>query len=864
MEKLRELMISENIKEENDESFITIKGAKHHNLKNISIKVPKNKLVVFTGVSGSGKSTLVFDIIHGEAQRRFMNGLSTFERRNIGKLEKPKVEYISGITPSIAIEQKSVSNNPRSTVGTLTEISDYMRLLYSRIGIRICPECGIEIKKLLYKNNSNQCPNCHTIIKPLLSQHFSSNTPQGMCPNCKGLGSTPQIDLEVLIENENLSILDGALKWYGNLRENNKSTWPIGSLDVVYNHYNIDIETPWKELPEDFKKIILFGSGEEKLNFPAVYGGGNTLKPVKGVASEIERLYFETSSEATRKKYAQYMSFKTCPVCHGNKLSQEALNVKINGKTICDVLNMSIKELLEFIKNIYEYADESVFNIGKDVIMEIYKRSSFLNNVGLHYLTLNRTAPTLSGGEGQRVRLATALSSQITGITYILDEPSTGLHPRDLKNLIYTLKKLRDNGNTVIVVEHDEDIIKYADYIVDIGPYAGVLGGKVVAEGSIDDIKNNEYSLTGKYLSGILQVNEEVETENKSKEDNLKNSGLKFNETLEYTEEIKFLSLKGACHNNLKNINVDFPLNKLTCVTGVSGSGKSSLISETLEPLLENLLNKGHNKVGKYDEITGYESLDKVINVSQEPIGRTPRSNPATYIGVFDKIRKVFSETSYAHEHKMNADYFSFNSDKGRCPYCQGQGQIKVEMHFLPDVWIECDECNGKRFKDEVLENKINGKNIADVLEMDVDEALDFFKEYKDIYNILKVLKDVGLGYIKLGQSATTLSGGEAQRVKLAKELSRKTKGKTVYIFDEPTNGLHFNDIKQLLNIFRRLLHDGHTLIVIEHNIDIINCADWIVDIGPEGGNGGGYLIAEGNLNNVKNCKSSFTAKFIK
>ena len=849
MEKLRNLIINDNLEKEYEENVITIKGAKHHNLKDVNLKIPKNKFIVFTGVSGSGKSTLVFDIIHGESQRRFMNGLSTFERRNIGKFEKAKVEYISGLTPSIAIEQKSVSNNPRSTVGTLTEISDYMRLLYSRIGIRKCEKCGIEIKTLLYKKTENKCPNCKTPIQPLLSHHFSSNTPQGMCPHCKGLGVTPQIDLDILIENENASIMDGALKWFGNLRENNKTTWIIGPLDVIFKHYNMDIDTPWKDLPKYFREIILYGSGDEKIEIPSAYGNKTILKPIRGVASEIERLYFETSSEITRKKYAEYMTFKTCKVCNGTKLSQKALNVRIDGKTICDVFNMSIREALDFIKNVYECTDDLVFNIGKDVIVEIYKRLYFLNNVGLHYLTLNRTAPTLSGGEGQRVRLASALSSQITGITYVLDEPSTGLHPKDLKKLIDTLFRLRDNGNTVIVVEHNKEIIKSADYIVDIGPYAGVLGGRIIVEGKLNEIKNSDTSLTGKYLNNTLYVNGEISIDEDCKE---KKSD--FN---------SFLTIKGACHNNLKNITAHFPLNKMTCVTGVSGSGKSSLISETLEPLLDNILNKAQNKVGRYEEIIGYERLDKVINVSQEPIGRTPRSNPATYIGVFDKIRKVFAETSYAKEHKMNSDYFSFNSAKGRCPCCDGQGQIKIEMHFLPDVWIECSECNGMRFKDEVLANKINGKNIADVLDMDVDEGLEFFREYKDIYRILKVLKEVGLGYIKLGQSATTLSGGEAQRVKLAKELSKKAKGKTLYIFDEPSNGLHFNDIKQLLSIFKRLLKDGHTLIVIEHNLDIINSADWIVDIGPEGGSEGGKLIVEGTLEKVKNCKDSFTGEFI-
>lgn len=846
MERLRKLEIKDNTNEEIEENSIIIKGAKHHNLKNISLEIPKDKFTVFTGVSGSGKSTLVFDIIHAESQRRFMNGLSAFDRRNMEKLEKPKVEYISGLTPSLAIEQKSISNNPRSTVGTLTEISDYMRLLFSRIGVRTCQECGTEIKTLLYKNKKSECPKCHTHIKPLLSQHFSSNTPQGMCPKCKGLGVTQKVDLDILIEDENVSILDGALKWFGSLRDGKKSTWPIMQLDKVYEHYGVDIEAPWKELPDNFKKVILYGSGEEKIESLSP-GGKMVLKSVKGVASEIERLFFDTSSEITRKKYAGYMTFKTCDECHGTKLSSDVLNVKIGGKTIADVYGMSIREAIKFIKNLYECCDDSIFNIGKDIIIEIYKRLSFLNDVGLHYLTLNRTAPTLSGGEGQRVRLANALSSQITGITYVLDEPSTGLHPRDTENLIKTLYRLRDNGNTVIVVEHDEEIINSADYIVDIGPWAGVLGGKVIGEGQLEEIIRNRDSLTGRYLSGELKVNEDI----------IKKS---------YKEKYQdsFLVLKGACHNNLKNVTAKFPLNKLTCVTGVSGSGKSSLISETLEPLLENILNNGHNKVGKYEEITGYEDLDKVINVSQEPIGRTPRSNPATYIGLFDKIRKVFAQTHYAKEHNMNSDYFSFNSTKGRCPYCEGQGQIKIEMHFMPDVWIECDECNGKRFKEEVLDNKINGKSIADVLDMDVNEALEFFSEYKEIHSILNMLKEVGLEYIKLGQSATTLSGGEAQRVKLAKELSRKTKGKTVYILDEPTNGLHFNDIKKLLNIFKKLIDDGNTIIVIEHNLDVINSSDWIVDIGPEGGEDGGKLIAEGTLDDIKRCRESFTAKYIR
>lgn len=841
--KLRKLIINESINEECEDNMIVIKGAKHHNLKNISLKLPKNKLIVFTGVSGSGKSTLVFDIIHAESQRRFIKGLSTFAKRSMEKIEKPKVEYISGLNPSLAIEQKSVRNNPRSTVGTLTEISDYLRLLYSRIGIRICENCKTEIKTLLHKNSKSECPNCHTFIKPLISAHFSSNTPHGMCPYCKGLGVTQKVDLELLIGDESLSILDGAINWFGNLRENNKTTWPTGHLDIVFNHYNLDIETPWRDLPKSFQEVILYGSGEEKLEYPSIMGGKTTLKPVKGIVTELTRLYYETDSEFTRKKYAQFMSFNTCSVCKGTKLSKAANNVRIGKRTISEVLNMSVREALSFIKDVYENVPDSVFKMAEEIILEIYKRLSFLNDVGLHYLSLNRSAPTLSGGEGQRVRLATQLSSEITGITYVLDEPSTGLHPRDLEKLVSTLLKLRDKGNTVIVVEHDEEIMKHADYIVDIGPYAGILGGEIIAQGNLDAIEDNNNSLTGKYLSKALKVNDVMYN-------NLEGN--------------RFLTIKDVCCNNLRSATANFRLNTLNVVTGVSGSGKSSLISRTLEPLLENLLNKGDNKVEHYSEILGYEALDKVINVSQEPIGRTPRSNPATYIGVFDKIRKAFADAEYAKEHHMSFDYFSFNSAKGRCPCCEGQGQIKIEMHFLPDVWIECDECGGKRFKEEVLKNELNGKNIAEVLEMDANEASEFFKDYKDIHSILEVLKEVGLGYIKLGQSATTLSGGEAQRVKLAKELSKKAKGKTVYIFDEPTNGLHFHDVKQLLAIFDKLLKAGHTLIVIEHNLDVIKAAGWIVDMGPEGGKDGGKVIVEGTLKDVINAKESFTGRAIK
>lgn len=944
---------------------IVIEGARHHNLKDVNLSIPKNKLVVFTGVSGSGKSTLVFDTIFAEAQRRFVVGLSPYVRKYLDKVERPKLDSISGLNPAIAIEQKSVSNNPRSTVGTITEISSYLRLLYSRVGIPECMTCGttiqpqtprdiassiysylssntefklyapilinsyidneyilMDLKKkgckqlrinqeikdindfenlnienkisidligdtfripnkvkgfikdefineltkaittlvntakhtLIIETDDNQsilfttklvCPNCHSGFPELSAQHFSFNTPLGMCPDCNGLGVRQNISPKLLVENSNVSILDGALKWFGNLREGNKTTWPTGPLDVIFDHYNLDIETPWKDLPEWFHNVIFYGSGKEKIKYQSTLGLRETLKSVKGLVPELSRLYYETESEITKKKYGLYMQTTPCKSCDGTRLCVEARSVNLGKRTISEVNGLPINEALEWITNVYKSLNETLIEIGEELIIEIYNRLSFLIDVGLHYLTIDRTAPTLSGGEGQRVRLASQLSSGMVGVLYILDEPSVGLHPKDIQSLLQTLLKLRDQGNSVIVVEHEEEIMRNADWLVDIGPRAGVLGGKVISQGTPKDVMNDPSSLTGKYLSGALTVHapswhikREIATE--------------------------WLTLRGASQNNLKNVTANFPLGRFTCVTGISGSGKSSLIGETLEPLLEKLLNNSDVKSGSYEEIIGVEKLENVINVSQAPIGRTPRSNPATYTNVFNKIRRVFSNTKDAIDSGLSYDHFSFNSAKGRCEHCQGQGQVKVEMHFLADVWVTCTECKGKRFKTEVLAVKRKGKNISDVLNMDVNEAIEYFKEHKDIIRILETFCAVGLDYIKLGQSATTLSGGEAQRVKLARELSKKAKGKMVYILDEPTTGLHFNDIQHLLNILHCLVDEGHTVIVVEHDLDVIKTADWIIELGPEGGKAGGKIIAQCSPEELISVKESYTGQALK
>lgn len=851
MESLRDKMDRQLLsKYKRDKNSIIIEGAKQHNLKNVNLRIPKNKLVVFTGVSGSGKSTLVFDTIFAEAQRRFMAGFSSFVRKYLDKVEKPKVDYIYGLTPVISIKQKGVSNNPRSTVATITGIADYLRLLYSRIGIRKCLKCGSyiipkDIGTISTSTHELICPKCHSKFPCLGSQHFSANTPSGACHECGGLGIKHNIYEENLIGNPEVSILDGALKWFGNLRDGKKTTWPTGPLDVLYNHYNLDIETPWNKLPDWFHNIIFYGSGKEKLKYKSTLGMKETYKIVPGLIPELTRLYYDTDSEYNRKRYEQYMTLENCTVCDGTGLNIEAQNVIIGEKNIVEIEEMSIKEVLKWIEEAYRSFPEDVRRISDEIAIEIYKRLCFLDDVGLGYLTLSRTAPTLSGGEGQRVRLASQLSSGIVGVTYILDEPSAGLHSKDVDNLIKTLLNLREQGNSVLVVEHDKSIMESADLIVDVGPKAGILGGNIVAEGTPKEILNNDNSITGKYLSGKLSVS-------------MRKTPLKIDDKTEW------LVLSGANCNNLKNVNLHIPLGRLTCITGVSGSGKSSLIEKTLKPIMEKLLNGERVEGIEYNEVKGYESFEKMIDVSQEPIGRTPRSNPATYTGLFDKIRKVFAVTEYAKEHGFTADYFSFNSKKGRCEACEGQGQVKIDMHFLSDVWVTCDKCKGTRFRDEILKCKIKEKSIADVLEMDMKEALDFFSGNKEIEKILKTFGDVGLEYMKLGQSALTLSGGEAQRVKLAKELSKKTKGKMLYIFDEPTTGLHFEDIRHLLDIFEKLVLKGHTLVVIEHNMEVISEADWIIDMGPEGGAAGGEIVAEASPKDLINVKASYTGKALK
>jgi len=851
MESLRDKMNSQLLSRyKTDKNSIIIGGAKQHNLKNINLKIPKNKLVVFTGVSGSGKSTLVFDTIFAEAQRRFTANFSSFVRKYLDKVEKPKVDYIYGLTPAISIKQKGVSNNPRSTVATITGIADYLRLLYSRVGIRKCLKCGSyiipeEVSEVSKGTHELTCSKCCSKFPCLNSQQFSANTPSGACHECGGLGVKHNIYEENLIENPEVSILDGALKWFGNLRDGKKTTWPTGPLDVLYDHYGLDIETPWNKLPDWFHNIIFYGSGKDKLKYKSTLGMKETYKAVPGLISELTRLYYDTDSEYNRKKYEQYMTLEECTVCSGTGLNIEAQNVVIDEKNIVDIQEMSIKEVIKWIEEAYRSFPEDVRRISDEIVIEIYKRLCFLDDVGLGYLTLSRTAPTLSGGEGQRVRLASQLSNGIVGVTYILDEPSVGLHSKDVDKLIKTLINLREQGNSVLVVEHDKSIMESADLIVDVGPKAGILGGNIVAEGTTEEILNNDNSITGKYLSGKLKV-----SMNKK--------------TLKIDNKTEWLVLGGANCNNLKNVTVHIPLGRLTCITGVSGSGKSSLIQKTLKPIMEKLLNGMQVEKIEYKEIKGYESLEKIIDVSQEPIGRTPRSNPATYTGLFDKIRKVFAATEYAKEHGFTADYFSFNSKKGRCEACEGQGQLKIDMHFLSDVWVTCDKCKGTRFRDEILKCKIKGKSIADILEMDIKEALDFFAGNKEIEKILKTFCDVGLEYIKLGQSALTLSGGEAQRVKLAKELSKKSKGKVLYILDEPTTGLHFEDIRHLIDIFEKLVSKGHTLIVIEHNMEVISEAHWIIDMGPEGGAAGGEVIAEACPEDLVNVKESYTGKALK
>ncbi len=928
---------------------IIIKGARENNLKNVNLELPKNKLIVMTGVSGSGKSSLAFDTIYAEGQRRYVESLSSYARQFLGGSKKPDVDLIEGLSPSISIDQKTTSKNPRSTVGTVTEIYDYLRLLYARIGEPICPNHNIPIKSqsldeivekifsygegtkievmapvvraekgehkkvldslrkdgytkvringevkdlseeiTLEKNKKDvievivdriiiketargrlseaieqsakladgrilinkvgdkeilfsenyACPICDFSLPNLEPTMFSFNNPFGACLDCHGLGFKQRINLDLLIPDKSKSIKKGAIKGL-NLDGNIAET----ELNTVAKKYDIDLSMPISKMPKKKLDIVLYGS-PDLIEFNYVAKNGNTRNTTsyyEGIVTNLERRYIETNSAWIREWLETYMMDTECPTCHGARLKGDMLAVKIGGKSIYEATNMSIKELIVFMNNLKLTNEQK--KIAELLIKEINDRLSFLKNVGLDYLTLSRSAGTLSGGELQRIRLATQIGSRLTGVLYVLDEPSIGLHQRDNDRLIKSLVEMRDLGNTLIVVEHDEDTMRAADYLVDIGPTAGNGGGYVVSKGTPKEVMNDEKSITGKYLTGKLKI--DVPKKRR------KGSG-------------KYLEIIGAKENNLKNIDVKFPLGKFICVTGVSGSGKSSLVDEIVyKALMKNVYNS-KVEIGKHEKIKGLKYIDKVVQISQDPIGRTPRSNPATYVGVFDDIRDIFAEMKESKLRGFGKSRFSFNVKGGRCEACWGDGVKKIEMHFLPDVYVPCDVCHGKRYNNETLEVKFKGKSIYDVLEMRVEEAYEFFDAVPKIKNKLKVMMDVGLSYIKLGQSAPTLSGGEAGRVKLAKELQKKATGKSVFILDEPTTGLHTDDIKKLLNILNKIVDNGDTVIVIEHNLDVIKVADHIIDLGPEGGDEGGYIVATGTPEEVAKCEKSYTGKYLK
>lgn len=929
---------------------IIIKGAKENNLKNIDLTIPRNKLIVFTGVSGSGKTTLAFDTIFAEGQRRYMESLSSYARQFLGQMHKPDVESIDGLSPSISIDQKTTSHNPRSTVGTVTEIYDYLRLLYAHVGIPYCPNCNVAITtqtidsiinqimqigneekimitapvvrgkkgsfvkelesykkdgfirayidgelKLLedeialeknlkhhisivvdriviqnedisrivdsvetalkladglvvIKHNDKDilfstkysCSSCGYSIEEISPRLFSFNAPYGACPDCAGIGFKQVIDEEKIIKNKDLSISQGGL---------NISGWNIdaqfGSLfyKAVAKIYNQSLKTPIKDLPKEMINMILYGTKNEKIevNYGSVNNPKTTFMKFEGLIPNLTRRYYETTSEYAKEEIGKLMKEVLCPSCMGKRLKPEVLSIRVGGINIYELTEMSVGNIVKFFEKLK--LNNTQNQIAESILKEINSRLNFLNNVGLNYLTLSRTAGTLSGGEAQRIRLATQIGSGLTGVLYILDEPSIGLHQRDNDKLLLTLKNLRDLDNTVIVVEHDMDTIKTADYIVDIGPNAGVNGGEVVAAGSYKDVINSERSITGKYLSKKIEI--EVPSIRRPVGD-------------------RYLKIVGAKQNNLKNINIDIPLGVITAVTGVSGSGKSSLINEILYPVSSNALNGSSLQEGKYTSVVGLEHLDKAINIDQSPIGRTPRSNPATYTNLFTDIRELFANTISAKERGYTSSRFSFNVSGGRCENCKGGGINKIEMYFLPDVYVPCDVCNGKRYNRETLEVKYKGKNIYDILDMTIEKALEFFENTPKLKNKLKTLNEVGLGYIKLGQSATELSGGEAQRVKLATELSKRSTGKSLYILDEPTTGLHMYDVHKLINILDKLVEGGNTIIVIEHNLDVIKIADHIIDLGPEGGDEGGMVIATGTPEQVAQVEKSYTGKYLK
>ena len=936
------------------EDKIIIRGAKEHNLKNVNLELPRNKFIVFTGLSGSGKSSLAFDTIYAEGQRRYVESLSSYARQFLGQMEKPNVEYIEGLSPAISIDQKTTSRNPRSTVGTVTEIYDYLRLLFARVGDVHCPTCGKPISQMtiqeivdkilefpertklqilspivrgqkgthkkvieniakdgfvrirvdgesyevtdeidLNKNKKHNievvvdrivvkdgiesrladsietavklsdglviaqvvdgeevmfstkfaCPEHGIGIEELSPRMFSFNAPFGACDVCNGLGESREVDPELVIPNKDLSIKQGAIAAWGNVSTSD-DTYYSKMVQSLAAHFNVSLDTPFKDLPEDFVQELLYGQNNIMVEFifDSKFGGRREYKaPFEGVIVNLERRYRETNSDYSREKIEEYMAEIPCHKCKGNRLKKEVLSVLIGGKNIIEVTDLSVKELLNFVDNLH-LSEKNQF-IAHEILKEINERASFLRDVGLEYLTLSRKAGTLSGGEAQRIRLATQIGSALVGVLYVLDEPSIGLHQRDNEKLIGTLRHLTDIGNTLIVVEHDEDTMREADYVVDIGPGAGVHGGQIVAQGTLDEILENPNSMTGLYLSGkkVIEIPEHTREGNGN-----------------------FIEIKGASENNLKNINVKIPLGKFVCITGVSGSGKSSLINSILYKGVASKVNRLKQRPGKHKEILGLENIDKVINIDKSPIGRTPRSNPATYTGVFDQIRDLFATTNEAKARGYKKGRFSFNVKGGRCEACKGDGIIKIEMHFLPDVYVPCEVCKGERYNRETLQVKYKDKSIADVLDMNVEEALEFFENIPSIKRKLETLMDVGLSYIKLGQPSTQLSGGEAQRIKLATELSKRPTGKTLYILDEPTTGLHMADVDKLIQVLQRLADTGNTIVVIEHNLDVIKTCDYIIDLGPEGGDKGGKIIATGTPKEVSQVKGSYTGQFLK
>lgn len=936
-----------------ERKYIKIRGASEHNLKHIDVDIPRDEFVVLTGLSGSGKSSLAFDTIYAEGQRRYMESLSSYARQFLGQMEKPNVEKIEGLSPAISIDQKSTNRNPRSTVGTVTEIYDYFRLLYARIGIPHCPKCGKEIKKqsvdqmvdqilalpertkiqllapvvrgrkgehqklleqakksgyvrvivdgsmyelseeikldknkkhnieivvdrLMVKegiekrltdsiesvmelsdglmivdvidgesfqmSDSFSCPDCGISIDEIEPRSFSFNNPFGACPTCFGLGYKMEFDEDLMIPDKKLSLSEGAIQVMGWQSSNDPSSFTYALLKALSEAYNFSLDTPYCELPEEVQNVLIHGTDgkEVKVRYKGQRGEGIYDVAFDGLIRNVQRKYRETGSDTMKQEYEQFMRITPCEDCGGQRLKKESLAVTVYDKNIHEITSMSIKNLYEFLQDMELSKQQHL--IGDQILKEIRARVGFLKEVGLEYLTLTRATGSLSGGEAQRIRLATQIGSGLVGVAYILDEPSIGLHQRDNDKLLNALKNLKDLGNTLVVVEHDEDTMRAADFIVDIGPGAGSHGGEVIATGTAEDIMKNPNSITGAYLSGRIKI--------PVPEVRRKPTG--------------FLTIKGAKENNLKNIDVEIPLGVMTCITGVSGSGKSSLTNEILYKRLARDLNRARCIPGKHDDIIGIEKLDKVIDIDQSPIGRTPRSNPATYTGVFDQIRDLFAATPDAKAKGYKKGRFSFNVKGGRCEACSGDGILKIEMHFLPDVYVPCEVCEGKRYNRETLEVKYKGKSIYDVLDMTVEEALDFFKNVPSIERKIQTLYDVGLSYVKLGQPSTELSGGEAQRIKLATELSKRSTGKTIYILDEPTTGLHFADVHKLTEILRRLSEDGNTVVVIEHNLDVIKTADYIIDMGPEGGDGGGTVIAQGTPEEVAKNKKSYTGQYIK